>query len=92
MQFQVKLIIFIYLKTEHSLASKVHFCGLDLLTASLCWMAVGLNPIWGSDFYCALLWLILYISLYFLYNILYSMTLVGSYFLGETILATDVTA
>ena len=29
---------------------------------------VGLNPIWGSDFFCVLLWLILYISLYFLYN------------------------
>ena len=26
------------------------------------------NPIWGSDFFCVLLWLILYISLYFLYN------------------------
>ena len=30
---------------------------------------VGSNPIWGSDFFCVLLWLILYISLYFLYNI-----------------------
>ena len=29
---------------------------------------VGSNPIWGSDFFCVLLWLILYISLYFLYN------------------------
>ena len=28
----------------------------------------NLNPIWGSDFFCVLLWLILYISLYFLYN------------------------
>ena len=36
MQFQVKLIIFTYLKTEDSLASKVHFCGLDLQTTSLC--------------------------------------------------------
>ena len=36
MQFQVKLIIFTYLKTEDSLASKVHFCGLDLPTTSLC--------------------------------------------------------
>ena len=26
---------------------------------------VGSNPIWGSDFFCVLLWLILYISLYF---------------------------
>ena len=26
---------------------------------------VGSNPIWGSDFSCVLLWLILYISLYF---------------------------
>ena len=30
---------------------------------------VGSNPIWGSDFFCVLLWLILYISLYSLYNI-----------------------
>ena len=30
---------------------------------------VGSNPIWGSDFFCVLLWLILYISLYFLCNI-----------------------
>ena len=29
---------------------------------------VGLNPIWGSDFFCVLLWSILYIALYFLYN------------------------
>ena len=29
---------------------------------------MGSNPIWGSDFFCVLLWLILYISLYFLYN------------------------
>ena len=36
MQFQVKLIIFTYLKTEDSLASKVHFCGLDLQTTSFC--------------------------------------------------------
>ena len=36
MQFQVKLIIFTYLKTEDSLASKVHFCGLHLQTTSLC--------------------------------------------------------
>ena len=26
---------------------------------------VGSNPIWGSDFFCVLLWLILYVSLYF---------------------------
>ena len=26
---------------------------------------VGSNPIWGLDFYCVLLWLIFYISLYF---------------------------
>ena len=26
---------------------------------------VGSNPIWGLDFFCVLLWLILYISLYF---------------------------
>ena len=31
---------------------------------------MGSNPIWGSDFFCVLLWLILYISLYFLYNCL----------------------
>ena len=31
---------------------------------------VGSNPIWGSDFFCVLLWLILYISLYFLYNMI----------------------
>ena len=30
---------------------------------------VGSNPIWGLDFFSVLLWLILYISLYFLYNI-----------------------
>ena len=30
---------------------------------------VGSNPIWGSDFFRVLLWLTLYISLYFLYNI-----------------------
>ena len=30
---------------------------------------VGSYPIWGSDFFCVLLWLILYISLYFLYSI-----------------------
>ena len=29
---------------------------------------MGSNPIWGSDFFCVLLWLILYISLYFLYK------------------------
>ena len=29
---------------------------------------MGSNPIWGSDFFCVLLWLILYISLYFVYN------------------------
>ena len=28
-----------------------------------------MNPIWGSDFFCVLLWLILYIYLYFPYNI-----------------------
>ena len=27
-----------------------------------------MNPIWGSDFFCVLLWSILYISFYFLYN------------------------
>ena len=27
-----------------------------------------MNPIWGSDFFCVLLWLILNISLYFLYD------------------------
>ena len=30
---------------------------------------VGSNSMWGSDFFCVLLWFILYISLYFLYNI-----------------------
>ena len=29
---------------------------------------MGSNPTWGSDFFCVLLWFILYISLYFLYN------------------------
>ena len=28
---------------------------------------MGMTRIWGSDFFCVLLWLILYISLYFLY-------------------------
>ena len=28
------------------------------------------TPIWGSDFFCVLLWLIVYISLYFLYKII----------------------
>ena len=32
------------------------------------WRGVGLNLIWGSDNFYVLLWLILYISLYFLYN------------------------
>ena len=31
-------------------------------------MVVGLNPIWGSHFFCVLLWSILYMSLYLLYN------------------------
>ena len=29
---------------------------------------VGSNSIWGSDFFCVLLWFIPYISLYFLYD------------------------
>ena len=48
-----------------------------------------------ADFYHALLWLILNISLYFLYNIIILHGigwLVGGSFLGETFLATDVTA
>ena len=32
---------------------------------------MGSNPIWGSDFFCVLLWLILYISLYFLIKVFY---------------------
>ena len=48
---------------------------------------------WGSDFFCVLLWLILYISLYFLYNINISGIgwLVGGSFMSETFLAINVT-
>ena len=49
--------------------------------------------LWGSDFFCVLLWLILDISLYFLYNINISGIgwLVGGSFMGETFLAINVT-
>ena len=40
----------------------------SVVRASTTRRVVGLNPIWGSDFFCVLLWLILYIPLYFFYN------------------------
>ena len=45
------------------------------------------------EIFCVLLWLILYISLYFLYNINNSCIgwLVGGSFMGETFLAINVT-
>ena len=43
-----------------------HFSIFDLVFFVLKSL-LGSNPIWGSDF-SVLLWLILYISLYFLYN------------------------
>ena len=54
---------------------------------------VGSNPMWGSDFFCALLWLNLYIFLYFLYNINISGIgwLVGGSFMGETFLTINMT-
>ena len=49
---------------------------------------MGFEPTRSSDFFCVLLWLIPYISLYFLYNINISGIgwLVGGSFMGETFL------
>ena len=54
---------------------------------------MGFEPTRSSDFFCVLLWLILYISLYFLYNINISGIgwLVGGSFMSETFLAINVT-
>ena len=55
---------------------------------------MGFEPTRGSDFFCVLLWLILYISLYFLYNININGKgwLVGGCFMGEIFLAINATA
>ena len=39
---------------------------------------VGSNPIWGSDFFCVLSCLILYISLYFLYDFTFRINILNS--------------
>ena len=54
---------------------------------------MGFEPTRSSDFFCVLLWLILYISLYFLYNINISGIgwLVGGSFMSETFLTINVT-
>ena len=46
---------------------------------------MGLNPIWGSDFFCVLLWSILYISLYlfFVVFILRQLRYVGQSEMGD---------
>ena len=64
---------------------KQALCALDQKTRIICEV--------NKNSFCVLLWLILYISLYFLYNINISGIgwLVGGSFMGETFLAINVT-
>ena len=64
---------------------KQALCALDQKTRIICEV--------NKNSFCVLLWLILYISLYFLYNINISGIgwLVGGSFMSETFLAINVT-
>ena len=92
MQFQVKLIIFTYLKTEDSLASKVHFCGLDLRTTSLCVGGPWVLILSGAEIFTVPSYGWFFTSPFISFILPRIGWLVGASLLGEIFLTIDMTA